>query len=226
MGYDQRNILVGAANIYVSRADSTTVGFGADKWMQSSSGPNFVTAPVLAGSAPFDGTIKADARWRDVGGTTDGVEVSYEPDFGEVVIDQALDSVKMFKQAMRFSVRTTLAEATLENLLLVWAQSGAPVTSGTTQKVAVAAGELGEDPVERSLLFVGKAPRGLDGTRRERVYHVRRALQVESSAHSLARADATTLPVSFRCMAESGPTFTGDTDTSNRYADIIDRART
>jgi len=35
--------------------------------------------------------------FRHTGFTTEGLEVSYEPDYGEVEVDQLLDSAKLFK---------------------------------------------------------------------------------------------------------------------------------
>jgi hypothetical protein len=46
------------------------------------------------------------------------LEISFAPDFGEVMVDQLLDTAKLFKQGMKVTLKTTLAEATLENLLL------------------------------------------------------------------------------------------------------------
>jgi hypothetical protein len=66
--------------------------------------------------------------------------------------------------------------------------------------------------VERSLAFVGPAP----GTGRERVYHLVRVLSVESTSTGLNRAEASTVPVSLRCL----PGDDGD------YGVVIDRART
>ena len=143
-----------------------------------------------------------------------------------MTVDQALDSVKMFKQGMRVSVNTTLAEATLENLIVAWGQQTGTLkasgTGATEQKtVAISGGNLGDDPVERALAFVGNAPKGAsDNKKRERVYHLRRALQVESSAHSLSRTDATTFPVSFRCLPDSAFASGGD------YGQIIQRVVT
>ena len=216
MAYEHKNVIVGAAALYVSVADSTSPT-GWYKGLNASSqsqpvGPALPTFTAnVSATAEGSGFEKAAARanWRHLGYTTDGVEVSYEPDYGDVVVDQALDAVKIFKQGMRVSVRTTLAEPTLRNLLLAWGQSnGSLGTVATDEVLGISSGQLGDDPVERSLAFVGPGPvvqSGASANKTERVYHVRRALQVESSAHSLSRQDATTLPVSFRCLPDSAP---------------------
>ena len=229
MAYSHKNVIVGAAAMFISEKDSTS---STGWWPTETNGvangpvgpalPNF-TANAKAEKA-FDAEAPASRLWRSAGYTSEGIEVSYEPDYGEVTVDQALDSVKMFKQGMRVSVNTTLAEATLENLLVSWGQQNSTLASSGNE-LKISSGELGDDPVERGIAFVGSAPRGPvtsgQAEKRERVYHLRRALQVESSAHSLSRSDATTFPVSFRCLPDSWPGASGED-----YGKIIQRVVT
>lgn len=197
MAYSQSNILVGAAAVYLSKADSTQSDF-----YPSGGGPAGIALPPGATSASGASAVTAlenSSDWDGVGYTTEGVEFSYEPDFGEVQVDQMLDAAKMFKQGMRASVNTTFAEATLKNLMIAWGQAASTLDSDV---LTVSAGDLGDEPVERSITFVGQAPRKA-GAKQERVYYLRRALQVEASNHSLSRNDATTIPVSFRLLPEA-----------------------
>lgn len=232
MAYSHKNVIVGAAAMYISEKDSTSPsGWWPTETNGVASGPVGPQLPAFVANTKAEKAFDTEAAkpaasrlWRSAGYTTDGIEVSYEPDYGEVTVDQALDSVKMFKQGMRVSVNTTLSEATLENLLVSWGQQNSTLgASGSELKIS--SGELGDDPVERGLAFVGPAPRGpVSGgvsEKRERVYHLRRALQVESSAHSLSRSDATTFPVSFRCMPDSWPGASGED-----YGKIIQRVIT
>lgn len=229
MAYSNKNVIVGAAALYISKFDSTSAG-----WVEPISpiptgepknqdGPNLPTFVAGESAAKKGGAFETSPKWRAAGYTTDGIEVSYEPDYGEVTVDQALDSVKMFKQGMRVSVNTTLSEATLENLILAWGQQTSTLSGDSSEgedHVHISGGALGDDPVERSIAFVGPAPRNLstDNKKRERVYHLRRSLQVESSAHSLSRTDATTFPVSFRCLPDDNPSLSG-----GNYGNIIQR---
>ena len=114
--------------------------------------------------------------------------------------------------------------------MIAWGQSESSLTGderGTTPanetRLDISGGKLHDDPVERSLVFVGKAPKAAvpvsSNDKRERVYHLRRALQVETSAHSLSRADATTIPVSFRCLPDTGANLASGGD----YGVIIQR---
>ena len=224
-----RNVIVGAAAVYISRKDSLSVSWNPDD-------PTVVPVPAGTSGVSLINTLDTDSQntsgtWRNVGYTTNGVEVTYTPTYGEVEVDQLLDTAKMFKEKMTAMVKTELRESTLENMLLVWAQSksdfeGLPGSgtyktysddgSGTNtshkgfdnvtladgdEHLGIAAGALGLDPVERQLLFVGPSPRAVTtNKKRERVYHLRRVLSVSATTHGLKRSDATSLPVEFRLL--------------------------
>lgn len=215
MTYNARNIIVGAAAIFFSVADSLS-----GDW-------NTVALPASVDGTPFADTLSTDADWRNPGFTSEGVEFAYSPDYGEVEVDQLLDAAKLFKQKMTATVKTALTEVTLENLIVSWAQGGSSlreagkgmiedVTGRTVdgskdfagvampaneQEVGLEAGALGVEPVERQMVFVGGSPRTAVGNKkRERIYHLRRALSVEPSTHSLKRNEATMFPVSFRLL--------------------------
>lgn len=210
MAYSTKNIIVGAAAVYVSKKDSTDPAF-------TSATPVGVPLPAFTASVTAVNALEADTtNWRGMGYTSEGIEVSYEPDFGEVMVDQLLDAAKLFKQGMRVSVNTTLSEATLENLLVAWGQQTNTLNSTT---LTISSGALGDEPTERSLAFVGPAPRTVAGAKQERVYYVRRALQVETSAFSLSRSDATVFPVSFRLLPEAS-------SSGSSYGTITERSIT
>lgn len=218
MAYSIKNIIVGASAIYVSVKDSSDATF------YGANGNVAVTLPSLTANTPAGTALDADTtNWRHLGFTSDGVEFSYEPDYGEVNVDQLMDAAKLFKQGMTASVNTTLAEATLQNLILAWGQkstsvAAAPAPDATAgQELGIASGALLDEPIERSLVFVGPAPRIASTNKRaERIYHVRRALNVESSSFSLAKTDATTIPVSLRLLPD--PYYSG-----KEYGIIRDR---
>ena len=215
------NIIVGAANVWVSKKDSTEVA----AWPTYAL-PTF-TANTTAATA-MDAATSATG-WRNVGFTSEGIEVQYSPDYGDIQVDQLLDTAKLFKQAMTVSVNTTLAEATLENLLFSFAQAGSTKDAATGagadtayakgtggESLGLEAGALGAEPVERALVFIGNAPRSTAGVKRERLYHARRVLNVEASSHSYRRNEATVFPVSFRLLPD--PAFSGA-----EYGMIVDR---
>jgi hypothetical protein len=210
MAYQTRNIIVGAAAVYVSVKDSTSNTWVATTGSAATSTEEAIIAgqggpslPIVASGSITVGFAANSTDWRHVGLTGGGVEVAYSPDFGNVEVDQLLDDAKLFRQKTTVSVKTSLTEATLGNVLLAWGQQNATLTtSGTDTELGMSSGSLGDDPVERVIAFVGPGPRGSDNLKRERVYLARRALQVEASSHSLSRAEATMIPVSLRLLPD------------------------
>lgn len=192
MTYQVRNVIVGAAALYISASDSSVY----------TSPPNL---PAFSAGSAATTTLDADTtNWRHVGYTTDGLEVTYAPDYTDVEVDQLLDAAKIFKQSMRVTIGTTLSEVNLENLVVAWGQAtSAFASTGSDATLGIASGALGDSPIERALIAVGPAPKTAQGTKRERVYYARRVLSVESSAHALRRNEATVFPVSFRCLPDA-----------------------
>lgn len=204
MAYQTKNLINGAAALYFSTASSDSVD-----WTGS------VALPESVRTESMRDTLEASEGWYGAGFTTEGVEVEYSPEFKDVEVDQLLDAAQIYKTKQTFSVNTTLAEATLENLQIVWALPTDALVKYSTHStdfdgkdliegdeiVGIGGGSLGEYPIERSLAFVGNAPR-VPGYKTERVYHIRRVLQTEASSHSLRRGEETVFPVSFRCMPD------------------------
>lgn len=204
--YNEENILVGAADVFV--------------------GPTGDVEPTFPDTGSFRESLHSQyeddpetAEWRPVGLTQGGVEFSYAPDFGEVEVDQWLDVAKMFKQRQSVTVSTTFAEATLENLLFAWGQQEDTYDEAGSE-LRITAGALGDRPRETGLIFIGQAP-GSEAVDSERVYHLYRVLNVETSAFTLGRSEATTIPVSMRCLPTSAA---GGSDAD--YGIVFDRTIT
>jgi hypothetical protein len=206
---NKKQIIVGAADVYLGPAGTGMPAFvGGTKYRTTLAGADGSTAT---------GVPTLVTNWKNVGYTQEGLEVSYEPDYADVQVDQLLDAAKIFKQGMTVSIRTTFAEATLDNLLIAWGQLDSTVSSvGVNEReAAIEAGSLGAAPVERGLIAIGNAPENTGNNNYgERVYHAFRVLSVESSAHSLSRNDPTVVPVSFRALPD---------DATARYGTIRDR---
>lgn len=232
-----RNIIVGAAQVFISQGDST------DTANYKKAMPAFSTS----GTAADYIAASASADWRNVGFTSEGFEISYEPTYGEVEVDQLLDSARIFKTQLRVMLRTSMSEGTLANVRTAFGQANATSvnsvytqTAGVVGEAAVsgysaggstglnadesgnnvlrlAAGALGEQPVERSLLAVGPGPTTDTYTSNtERIYLARRVLSMETVSHALRRNEATVYPVTFRCLP--------DDDFANaEYGEILDR---
>jgi len=206
---NKKQILVGAADVYLGPSGTTKPALVG--------GTKYRTTLATADGSTSTGVGTLVTNWKNVGYTQEGLEVSYEPDYADVQVDQLLDAAKIFKQGMTVSLRTTFAEATLDNLLIAWGQLDATVSSvgPFEREAAMEAGSLGAAPVERGLIAIGNSPEhAADNNYGERVYHAFRVLSVESSAHSMSRNDPTVVPVSFRALPD---------DSTSRYGSIRDR---
>jgi hypothetical protein len=207
---NSNNIIVGAASFFV--ADTT---LAADEL------PAFVNAESYRetlSTAPYD------TEFTNVGYTMNGLELQFQPDFGEVQVDQLLDVAKLYKQGMQVNLNTAFAEATLENLLIslaygddeLGAKSGRTTSAG--QSLNLSSGQLGECPVERAIIAVGPGTGDCAvGEELERVYAAYRALSIENVTVSAKRDEASMFEVSFRLLPD-------DADAS--YGKIIDRTWT
>lgn len=225
------NILVGAAQIFLSVGDSVNNTANYKK-----------TMPVF-GTDKASTFLAADtANWRDVGFTSEGLEVSYEPTYGEVEVDQLLDSARIFKTQLRVMLRTSFNEGTFENVNTAFGQASSAIATAvvtgndgsggaTTTPVAsytdtpdagaarvmnIQGGALGESPVERSIVAIGSAPTTLSTSNAERVYLARRVLSMETVSHALRRNESTVYPVTFRCLPD--PDF-----PTAEYGEVLDR---
>jgi hypothetical protein len=212
-----KNIIVGAAPLFIS----TAAGDAKDLDPSAATGTAFVNTASYRTTLA---TAPATDNWRNVGYTNNGLQITYNPSYGAVTVDQLLDSAKLFKESMEVMLATEMAEGTLENVMVVFGQgtstlSAAP-TASTPQTLGLEAGALGVAPTERQLVAVGPAPdhKVTSYSNNERVYYARRVLSVQQSQFSLARNNPTTFPVTFRLLPSGETTYVGQ-----EYGKIIDR---
>jgi hypothetical protein len=192
---NSNNIIVGAAAFFI--ADTTL---------------DSTTLPAFDGTESYRQTLSDEATFRNVGYTMNGLELQFQPDFGEVQVDQLLDVAKLFKQGMTVNLATAFAEATLENLLVSLAYGDDKLVGNTLD---LSAGDLGECPVERGIIAVGPGTGDCaNSDTAERVYAAYRALSIENVTVSAKRDEASMFEVSFRLLPD-------DADAS--YGKIIDR---
>lgn len=199
------NIIVGAAAFYV-----------ADTTLTPASLVSFV------GNASFKDTLSTNADYTNVGYTSNGLELQFQPDFGEVSVDQVLDVAKLYKQGMQVNMATAFAEATLENLLIALAFNADELTGSKNSSggliLDLSAGDIGECPVERGLVAIGPGTGDCANSDNvERVYTAYRALSIENVTVSAKRDEASMFEVSFRLLPE---------DSSGSYGKIVDRTHT
>jgi hypothetical protein len=168
--------------------------------------------PDYVDNVSYRETLSNDLDFRNVGYTMNGLEIQFQPDFGEVQVDQVLDVAKLYKQGMQVNLNTTFAEATLENLLFALAAKdgldGDLLTVAGNPTLNLSAGDIGECPVERGLVAVGPGTgECLIGDQVERVYVAYRALSIESVTVGAKRDEATMFEVSFRLLPNDAASY-------------------
>lgn len=250
MATNTKNVIVGAANLFVSKSEDSA---------RKATTPAILAGPaadggfLASGQSARTGLLASGTTYREVGYTNSGLEISYEPNYGEVTVDQLLDAARLFKQSLKVTLKTELVEATLENLTLSWGQMDTyyvnntgsaissvnsladttPISGEAGSTLNMAAGALGDAPVERTLIAVGNAPAKIKNAEssyasdadisakrnKERVYVARRVVSMETTSHGLKRDSATVFPVSFRCLPDdSNYAYAG-----SEYGVVIDR---
>jgi len=165
--------------------------------------------PSYVDDVSFKTTLSDDADFRNVGYTMNGLEIVFQPDFGEVQVDQVLDVAKLYKQGMQVNLNTTFAESTLENLLFAVAGKDTDLTTvAGNPTMNLSAGDIGECPVERGLVAVGPGTGDCAASDQiERVYVAYRALSIESVTVGAKRDEATMFEVSFRLLPNDAASY-------------------
>jgi len=203
------NIIVGAAALFTYEPAA-----GASELTEAD-------LPDVVDDVSFRETLSTDVDFRNVGYTMNGLEIVFQPDFGEVQVDQLLDVAKLYKQGMQVNLNTAFAESTLENLLFSLAGKDADLATSTegfatgNPVMNMSAGDIGECAVERGLVAVGPGTGDCAiGDQIERIYVAYRALSIESVTVSAKRDEPTMFEVSFRLLPS---------DATASYGQIVDR---
>ena len=181
MAGNSKNILVGAARAFVS------YGTGSDRpdLTASTTFPWNVNVATNSGVVSASGTSTpafllstASTFWRDLGFTTNGVELSYEPGYSDVTVDQLLDAARLFQHSLKINLKTEVTEAVFENMNIIFGQAektlgvgptsaasvstlsvtGTATQPGSVTQMNLLGGALGVSPQERSLVLIGNAP--------------------------------------------------------------------
>lgn len=170
-----------------------------------------------------------------VGSTQEGVAIGWEPDMVDIEVDQFGDAARVIQSKVKVTIKTTLAEATLQVLALAWGYSrGAswgdktvtgystpgggllqtgyiggtfshPEATGTGAVIGL--GIHSTYPEERYVRIEGTAPGSSATTTVYRTYRNPRCVQYSSSEHSLQRSDNVKFSVEFRALPDG--LFTG-----------------
>lgn len=154
---------------------------------------NLIQGPATLYWAPFGSTepltidITPASPWVDLGGTKDGVELGIADEYTVLDVDQIIYEVARRRTKRVLTIKTNLAEATLDNL------------ARATNNTAPTAGDMSLDdglaafaPAYGAILLDGIAPGGF---RRRAI--LRKTLSTDSVASAYKKDGMTLVPVTF-----------------------------
>jgi hypothetical protein len=164
-------------------------------------GPGTLYAAAFGSAEPADSivgvTADPSAPFVDVGGTDGGVDLEVAQTFSELDVDQLIDRVGSRVTKRDFSVKTSLAEPTLENWAI--AMNAGTVTSSTGYKTLdpVTATSITQ-PIYRAIIIDAFAT-GVktDGTANRRRIIVRKVLSTANVGSSYQKDKKTLLPITW-----------------------------
>lgn len=155
---------------------------------------NLIQGPATVCVAPFGTAEPATiatapaAAWVDVGGTKGGLELNVSSEFATLTVDQIVDIIESRRTGREVTVKTTLAEATLQNIAQAIANA-APVANVLELDDGLAAFK----PAYSAILIDGIAPGGY----RRRII-VRKTLPTDAVGIGYKKDDQTVVPVTWK----------------------------
>lgn len=165
-------------------------------------GPATIYIGDFEATEPADntvGTAPSSADWTDLGGTTDGAELSIQQEYKELEVDQVVDVPGRRLTKRDMSVKTNLAEPTLENL--VFALNDGTTATGTGYKnYTPAFTDSATQPTYRAVLLDGWAPGGTSGggsTSYRRRVILRKVLSSDNVEFAYKKEDQTVFTVTW-----------------------------
>jgi len=165
----------------------------------------FANIVVGEGSLTVDGT--------NVGATQEGASLAWEPDMVDIEVDQFGDAALVVQSKVKVSLKTTLAEATLNNLVVAWGLKAADLVTTSVKTLSIPLYSV--YPQEHTVVLVGKAPNSTASVTKTRTYTTYRAIQYSGSEHALNRSENVKFPVDFRILPDGS-------HTGAEYGTIVD----
>ena len=172
---------------------------------------NLVQGPATVYIGDFGATEPANAAvnttpqasaWTDVCGTTDGCEISINQEYKELEVDQVVDipGRRLVKRDM--SVKTNLAEPTLQNLLYALndVNGGSLGASGTgfSGYYEPAFTDSATQPTYRAVILHGWAPgSGANNQSKRRMVILRKVLSSDNVEFAYKKEDQTVFSVTW-----------------------------
>lgn len=179
-------------------------------------------ATIKLGDSANATTIAAMDGFADLGATQNGVEISWEPDMVDIEIDQYGDAARIVQSKVKVMVKTTMAEATLNNLAIAWnydQNTGGSSIINNNDGANTRTFKFGSQsvfPYEKGLVITGTAPNSAAGAVKTRKFYTKRAISMEASNVTMKRAEASVFAVGFRILPKTE-------DTGYEYGKIVDQ---
>jgi hypothetical protein len=151
-------------------------------------GPATLYVGTFGLAEPLTVSAAPAAGWIDVGGTSGGVELNISSEYANLTVDQIIDIIESRRTGREVTVKTSLAEATLDNLARAIGNA-APAANVLNLDDNAAAFK----PPYSAILIDGIAPGGF----RRRIV-VRKTIPTDAVGMSYKKDDQTLLPVTWR----------------------------
>lgn len=199
--FNAKNIIVGAAVVYVGNND----GVENNKINVSSS--------TVTAQDPQNISTVTNGDWYHLGYTMEGVTLNIEPTFNDVMVDQLLDTARLFKTQQRVSVATSLTEASLENLYV--AIGGAGGATGDYQTASAGASYNQIAVADGSASALGAAGASAVFASGSAVNQVQNILHLNGGALGVSPVERS------MCFVGSAPTSVAESAGSGKKAERI-----
>lgn len=177
-------------------------------------GPATVYIGEFGATEPANGAVNTTPQasaWTDLGGTTDGATISINQEYKELEVDQVVDVPGRRLTKRDMTVKTNLAEPTLQNLLYALndANGGALGASGAgyagTYEPAFT--DSATQPTYRALLLHGWAPgSGSNNQSKRRMVILRKVLSSDNVEFAYKKEDQTVFSVTWSVHYVDGST--------------------
>lgn len=133
---------------------------------------------------------------QDIGATAGGVEIQIQDKYTDIQVDQYVGVVARGLTERTMTVKTQIAEASLQNLQIAWNQPNAPTTDAQSGATTLA---IGSQPTFKyhTLTFVGPGPNG-----KQRTFTVHKATAMASSNYTMAKDKPAFVEVTFECLPD------------------------
>jgi len=162
-------------------------------------GPGTIYQGLFGAAEPPDYNVNltpATSSWTDMGGTLNGITLSVDQQYTELMVDQLVDSIGRRLTKREFLITTQLAEPTLNNLAVslngATTTSGATSAAGTYQTLEPLYATSATQPTYIAMVIDGYAPNSL---RRRAIF--RRMLSTAKVDTAMDKVKQTVFTVSF-----------------------------